>query len=133
MVATVVRMTTVAAPITAGTFAALGEPSRLRIVELLRGGPRSVGEIADVLGIRQPQVSKHLRVLGDSGIVAVRPLAKRRIYHLEAEPFEAIVHWVDSFERLWHARLDALGDLLDELSRDPSAGPTTEVTEGDHP
>ena len=83
----------------ASTFAALGEPSRLRIVELLRSGPRSVGDIVEALGTRQPQVSKHLHVLGESGIVAVRPLARRRIYHLEAEPFDAIGHWVDSFER----------------------------------
>jgi DNA-binding transcriptional ArsR family regulator len=102
----------------AAVFAALGEPSRLRIVELLRGGPRSVGEIADALGIRQPQVSKHLRVLDDTGIVAVRPLAKRRIYRLEAEAFETIAEWVDSFERLWDARLDALGELLDSMTDD---------------
>jgi DNA-binding transcriptional ArsR family regulator len=102
--------------IDAGTFAALGEPSRLRIVELLRGGPRSVGDIVDALGIRQPQVSKHLRVLGESGLVAAQPLARRRIYHLEAEPFDAIGHWVDSFERLWDSRLDSLGHLLDSMN-----------------
>ena len=100
----------------ASTFAALGEPSRLRIVELLRGGPRSVGDIVEALGIRQPQVSKHLRVLDESGIVAARPLARRRIYHLEAEPFDAIGHWVDSFERVWETRLDSLGELLDSLN-----------------
>jgi DNA-binding transcriptional ArsR family regulator len=100
----------------AATFAALGEPSRLRIVELLRTGPRSVGDIVEALGIRQPQVSKHLRVLGESRIVAVRPLARRRIYHLEAEPFDAIGHWVDSFERVWEARLESLGELLNSMN-----------------
>lgn len=94
------------------TFGALGEPSRLRIVELLRLGPCSVGEIAEALGIRQPQVSKHLRVLGDAGLVAAEPLARRRIYHLEAEPFERIAAWVDSFEATWEARLDSLGAYL---------------------
>jgi DNA-binding transcriptional ArsR family regulator len=100
----------------ASTFAAIGEPSRLRIVELLRTGPRSVGDIVEALGIRQPQVSKHLRVLGESRIVAVRPLARRRIYHLEAEPFDAIGHWVDSFERVWETRLDSLGEPLDSMN-----------------
>lgn len=95
------------------TFRALGEPSRLRIVELLRAGPSSVGEIAESLAIRQPQVSKHLRVLAESGIVTVEPLARHRIYHLEAEPFEELAGWVDSFERLWETRLDSLGRYLE--------------------
>ena len=110
----------------AATFAALGEPSRLRIVELLRGGPRSVGDIVEALGIRQPQVSKHLRVLGASRIAAVRPLARRRIYHLEAEPFDAIGHWVDSFERVWEIRLDPLGELLNSMN---TASMNTERTD----
>jgi DNA-binding transcriptional ArsR family regulator len=97
-------------------FVALGEPSRLRIVELLRTGPRSVGEIAEELGIRQPQASKHLRVLSDSGIVAAEALARRRIYHLEMGPLEEIGRWVESFEHLWEARLDSLGRYLDSLN-----------------
>ena len=100
----------------ARTFGALGEPSRLQIVELLRSGPFSVGEIAEALGIRQPQVSKHLRVLSESGIVAAEPLARRRIYHLEAEPFEEIGRWVDSFEQLWDIRLDSLGRYLKSMN-----------------
>jgi DNA-binding transcriptional ArsR family regulator len=110
----------------AATFAALGEPSRLRIVELLRSGPRSVGDIVEALGIRQPQVSKHLRVLDESGIVAARPLARRRIYHLEAMPFDAIGDWVDSFERAWGTRLDTLGELLDSMT---TASMNTERTD----
>src|SRR6478735_7193294 len=94
-------------------FAALSEPSRLRIVELLKTGPMSVGEISETLGIRQPQVSKHLRVLGDSGIVTGEALARQRIYHLEAEPFEEIGNWLESFEQLWETRLDSLGNFLD--------------------
>ncbi len=97
-------------------FAALSEPSRLRIVELLRTGPMSVGEIAERLDIRQPQVSKHLRVLGDSGIVSGEAVARHRIYHLEAEPFEQIGHWVESFEQLWEVRLDSLGRYLDSVT-----------------
>lgn len=99
----------------ATTFAALGEPSRLRIVELLRQGPRSVSAIAEALEIRQPQVSKHLRVLSESGIVAANPVRRQRIYGLQPEPFDAIAVWTDSFERLWTVRLDALGELLGTL------------------
>ena len=103
----------------ARAFSALGEPSRLQIVELLRDGPSPVGEIAETLTIRQPQASKHLRVLGDAGIVAVRPDGRRRIYHLEEAPFEQIGRWVDSFERLWEARLDTLDRFLGSLTERP--------------
>lgn len=104
----------------AEVFSALGEPRRLQIVELLREGPRAVGEIADTLGIRQPQASKHLKVLNETGIVRVERRARRRIHHLRAEPFDRISHWIDSFEHLWEERLDALGDhvrTIDELQR----------------
>lgn len=93
-------------------FGALGEPSRLRIVETLRTGPSSVGELVERLDLRQPQVSKHLRVLNEVGVVAVEPRARQRIYRLQPEPFEQIAHWVDSFEQLWEVRLDALGRFL---------------------
>lgn len=96
----------------ATTFGALGEPSRLQIVELLRAGPLSVGDIADALAIRQPQVSKHLRVLSASGLATGEAVARRRIYHLEAEPFEQISEWADSFERVWEARLSSLDRYL---------------------
>lgn len=111
------------ARVEATVFSAIGEPSRLRIVELLRRGPLSVGDIVEALGLRQPQVSKHLKVLADSGLVSVHPMAKRRIYELEAEPFQEIASWVDSFEALWEQRLDALGDYLEtiqESERDSS-------------
>jgi DNA-binding transcriptional ArsR family regulator len=96
----------------AAVFSALGEPSRLQIVELLRTDSFAVGEIAETVGIRQPQVSKHLRVLAESGIVSVEPRARRRIYRLRAEPFDGIARWVDSFEGLWSARLDSLAGYL---------------------
>lgn len=106
----------------AATFGALGEPSRLRIVELLRSGPSSVGEIAEALGIRQPQVSKHLRVLSEAGIVTGQAVARRRIYQLEAAPFEQIGTWVESFEQTWEARLDSLGRYLAEAERRRAEG-----------
>lgn len=99
----------------AATFAALAEPSRLQIVEFLRNGPRSVGEIVDALGLRQPQVSKHLGVLSRAGLVAVEPLARKRIYHLEQAKFAEVADWVDSFESVWEARLDSLGAYLDSI------------------
>ena len=99
----------------ANTFAALGEPSRLQIVELLRERPFTVGEVAEALTIRQPQVSKHLRVLREAGIVAAQPVARQRVHHLRSEPFEQIGSWVDSFERLWDARLGSLDRFLQSL------------------
>lgn len=103
----------------ATTFAALGEPRRLEIVELLRRGPFSVGDIADALGIRQPQVSKHLKVLREAGVVDVEPVARRRIYRLAPAAFEDLAEWVDSFESLWEERLDALEGVLASMQAAP--------------
>ncbi len=97
------------------TLSALAEPNRLRIVELLRDSPRSVGEIAGRLRIRQPQASKHLRVLSEAGLVVVRPVAQKRIYQLQPEPFEELDGWVETFRRVWEARLDNLDEYLREL------------------
>lgn len=96
----------------ATTFAALGEPSRLHIIERLRQRPFTVGELADILGIRQPQVSKHLKVLREAGLVTVEADARRRIYHLHSARFAEIADWAESFEHLWEHRLDALGTYL---------------------
>lgn len=96
----------------ATTFAALGEPNRMRIVELLGLQRFSVGDIVDRLGIRQPQVSKHLLVLREAGIVDVEPEGRRRFYSLREEPFQEITDWLGSFEHLWEARLDSLGAFL---------------------
>ncbi len=104
------------------TLSALAEPNRLRIVELLRDGPRPVGEIARRLSIRQPQVSKHLRVLSAAGLVDVRPLAQQRIYQLRPKPFEELDSWVDTFRRLWEGRLDTLDDYLQELKGNQQHG-----------
>ena len=98
----------------ATTFTALGEPNRLQIVELLRQRPFSVGDIVEALGIRQPQVSKHLKVLREAGLVADEAAGRRRIYALRSEAFEEIATWVDTFEGQWEARLDQLGHVLGE-------------------
>ncbi|MCR8630301.1 ArsR/SmtB family transcription factor [Paenibacillus radicis (ex Xue et al. 2023)] len=97
------------------TLSALAEPNRMHIVELLREGPLTVGEIADRLGLRQPQASKHLKVLSDNGIVDVQAEANRRIYRLKSEPFQELDSWVKSFRRTMEERFDNLDDYLREL------------------
>lgn len=97
------------------TLSALAEPNRLHIVELLREGPLSVGEITERIGLRQPQVSKHLRVLSDSGLVEVHPSANRRIYNLQPQPFMEFDDWITSFRIIWEDRFDRLDDYLREL------------------
>src|SRR2546427_11550899 len=97
------------------TWTALTEPNRLHIVELLRDGPLTVGAIAQRLGLQQPQVSKHLKVLSEAEIVEVQPQANRRIYKLRREPFQELESWLQSFRRLWEERFDHLDDYLLEL------------------
>jgi DNA-binding transcriptional ArsR family regulator len=97
------------------TLSALAEPNRMGIVELLRDGPLTVGEIADRLRLRQPQASKHLKVLSDNGIVEVQAEANRRIYKLRSEPFQALDSWVQSFRRVMDKRFDNLDAYLQEL------------------
>ncbi|HEY0753956.1 MAG TPA: metalloregulator ArsR/SmtB family transcription factor [Ktedonobacteraceae bacterium] len=96
-------------------WAALMEPNRLHIVELLREGPLTVGEIAERLGLQQPQASKHLKVLSEAEIVEVQPQANRRIYKLRHEPFQELESWLQSFRRLWGERFDRLDSYLLEL------------------
>lgn len=96
-------------------LAALAEPNRMRIVELLREGPRPVGEIAMRLRLRQPQASKHLRVLTEAGLVVPLRAAQRRIYQLEPKPFKELDGWLRSFRHIWDARLDTLDEYLQGL------------------
>jgi DNA-binding transcriptional ArsR family regulator len=100
------------------TLGALAEPNRLKIVELLREGPLTVGAIADRLGLRQPQASKHLKVLSESGILEVQAEANRRIYRLRPEPFQDLDSWVQSFRSVMEARFDNLDAYLREIQRD---------------
>lgn len=97
------------------TLSALAEPNRIRIVELLREGPLTVGEIAERLGLRQPQTSKHLKVLSDNGIVIVTVDGNRRIYTLRPEPFEALDAWLQSFKSVTEERFDNLEEYLKEV------------------
>jgi len=94
------------------TLNALAEPNRLHIVELLREGPLPVNEIVERLGLPQPLVSKHLRVLSQAGLVTVRRSAQQRIYQLEAAPFAEFDGWLETFRRIWNARIDRLDGYM---------------------
>jgi DNA-binding transcriptional ArsR family regulator len=97
----------------ASTFEVHAEPTRRRILDLLRDGERSVGELVDRLTLSQPGVSKHLRVLRDAGLVQVRIEAQRRWYGLRPEPLTEIDAWLEPYRRLWAQHLDALEQHLD--------------------
>jgi DNA-binding transcriptional ArsR family regulator len=92
----------------------LAEPRRLAILDLLReGGVRAVGELVDRLGVSQPAVSKHLRVLRDAGLVDVRADAQRRLYRIRPEPLAELDEWLAAYRELWTTHLDRLEDHLD--------------------
>jgi DNA-binding transcriptional ArsR family regulator len=97
------------------TLQALAEPHRFQIVELLRDGPRPVGDMVHRLGLRQPQVSKHLRVLSDAGLVDVRVDAQRRIYALRPAPLQELEVWIERYRRLWEVNFQRLDGVLEEL------------------
>lgn len=94
-------------------FAAISEPARRQILELLRERERPVGELVDRLRLSQPGVSKHLRVLREAGLVRVRPDGKQRWYGLRAEPLAELDAWLAPYRELWGGRLDALEQHLD--------------------
>src|SRR4051794_25565120 len=96
------------------TFEVLAEPTRRRILDLLRERSRPVGELVDVLGLSQPGVSKHLRVLREASLVRVRQDAQRRWYELRPAPLGEIDAWLEPYRRMWGGRLDALERHLDE-------------------
>jgi len=97
------------------TLKALAEPNRLHIVELLLDGPRPVGDMVQRLHLRQPQVSKHLRVLSDAGLVDARVDAQRRIYTLRTAPLQQLDVWLERYRQLWEQNFQRLDALLDEM------------------
>jgi len=97
------------------TFTALAEPNRLRIVELLRAGPRPVGAIGAALRLNQPQVSKHLRVLKEARLVEVKPRAQQRLYGLRAGPLRELNEWLERYRLIWDERMEQLDELIEEL------------------
>ncbi len=102
-------------------FETLADPTRRRIVEALRRGERQVGEIVDEAGIHQSGVSRHLRILHESGFVSMRPDGQRRLYALRPEPFRELDAWLDGYRRLWEARLDRFGAALEKRRKDRGA------------
>lgn len=97
-------------------FQTLADPTRLRIVEALAGGERAVGDLVRAVDIDQSGVSRHLRILGEAGFVAMRPEGTRRLYSLRPEPFKAMDDWVGTYRKLWESRLDRFGAALQRRS-----------------
>jgi DNA-binding transcriptional ArsR family regulator len=100
---------------TADTFNAVAEPRRRQILDVLMGGERSVGDLVDALGLAQPQVSKHLRVLREVGAVDVRDEGRQRVYRLNGAALKPILDWVKRYERTWSERFELLDDVLEDL------------------
>jgi DNA-binding transcriptional ArsR family regulator len=100
---------------TTDAFNAVAEPRRREILDVLTGGERSVNDLVRVLGLAQPQVSKHLRVLREVGAVDVREDGRRRLYRLNGRALKPIHDWVKDYERTWSDRFDQLDVVLEEL------------------
>ena len=107
---------------TADAFNAVAEPRRRQILDLLAGGERPVNEVVHLLGLAQPQVSKHLRVLREVGAVEVREDGRQRLYRLNGRALKPIHDWVKSYERTWSERFDQLDVVLDELKEEEGDG-----------
>ena len=102
---------------TTDAFNAVAEPRRREILDALWGGERAVNDLVELLGIGQPQVSKHLRVLREVGVVDVRDAGRQRLYRLNGPALKPIHDWVSSYENLWSERFDALDVVLEDLQR----------------
>ena len=102
---------------TTDAFNAVAEPRRREILDLLTGGERPVGDMVGLLGISQPLVSKHLRVLREVGAVEVREEGRRRLYRLNAQALRPIHDWVSGYERFWSGRFGRLDAVLEDLKR----------------
>lgn len=100
---------------TADAFNAIAEPRRRQILDVLAGGERPVNDLVDSVGLAQPQVSKHLRVLREVGAVDVREDGRRRLYRLNGHALKPIHDWVKSYEGTWSERFDELDAVLEEL------------------
>ena len=101
---------------TADVFNAVGEPRRRQILDALADGELPVNDLVERLGIAQPQVSKHLRVLREVGLVDVREEGRQRMYRLNGAPLKPIHDWIATYEQTWTDRFDALDDVLKELN-----------------
>jgi DNA-binding transcriptional ArsR family regulator len=109
---------------TTDAFNAVAEPRRRQILDLLAGGERPVNDLVDALGMAQPQVSKHLRVLREVDLVEVRDEGRHRMYRLNGQPLKPIHDWVKTYEQAWNERFEVLDEILEELKQE-------EQTDGD--
>jgi DNA-binding transcriptional ArsR family regulator len=107
---------------TTDAFNALAEPRRREIMDLLIGGERSVNDLVALLGLSQPLISKHLRVLREVGLVDVRDEGRQRRYRLNGRTLKPIYDWLKGYERTWNERFDALDALLEELKEEEENG-----------
>lgn len=103
---------------TTDAFNAVAEPRRRQIVDLLARGERPVGDLVRELGLGQPQVSKHLRVLREVGVVDVRDRGRQRLYRVNGLALKPIHDWVKSYEQLWSQRFELIDDVLDDLKKE---------------
>jgi DNA-binding transcriptional ArsR family regulator len=102
---------------TTDAFNAIAEPRRRQILDTLAGGERPVNDLVAELGLAQPQISKHLRVLREVGLVDVRDEGRHRLYRLNGRPLKPIHDWIQTYEESWNDRFEALDDVVDELKR----------------
>jgi DNA-binding transcriptional ArsR family regulator len=107
---------------TADAFNAVAEPRRRQILDLLAAGERPVNDLVAQLGLAQPLVSKHLRVLREVGLVDVREDGRQRLYRLDGRPLKSIHDWVRGFEQSWSGRFDLLDEVLEELMEENGDG-----------
>jgi DNA-binding transcriptional ArsR family regulator len=103
---------------TADAFNAVAEPRRRQILDVLAGGERPVNDLVEQLGLAQPLVSKHLRVLREVGLVDVRDEGRQRIYRLNGRSLKPIHDWVKNYEQAWAQRFDRLDVVLEQLKRE---------------
>jgi DNA-binding transcriptional ArsR family regulator len=111
---------------TTDAFNAVAEPRRREILDLLAGGERPVNDLVHLLGLAQPQVSKHLRVLREVGVVHVRDEGRQRLYRLNGHALKPIHDWVKNYERSWSERFDQLDVVLEELKKEEGDGSSDE-------
>jgi DNA-binding transcriptional ArsR family regulator len=107
---------------TADAFNAVAEPRRRQLVDVLAGGERSVNDLVGAVGLAQPQVSKHLRVLREVGVVDVRDRGRQRLYRLNGKALKPIHDWVAQYESMWSERFDRLDDVLEDLEQEEADG-----------
>ena len=110
----------------------LGDPTRLRIVEILRGGEHSVNDIVENVEIDQSGVSRHLRILHEAGFVRVRPDGQKRFYSLCPDPFRDLDAWLSQYRQLWEGRLDKFGAALRANAAPKSPALKQENHRGEH-